>query len=169
MLVTCLYVQDSTEKLVCLRYDGSGVQKLFWSRERDSSYRYPSVCAHLSFHDVVRGGGVNIMEKLSHPENETCVTPPPPAHYIMEKLSCPEKETCVTPPPSLRHGKVDATCSDITNELVGISGGGNLHIYWPHSNHTIWCVVVLTYEASVSHHTPALLGGVGINRQILIF
>ncbi len=34
-------------------------------------------------------------------------------------------------------------CSDITNTQVGISGetvpeGGNLRIYWPHSNHAIW-------------------------------
>ncbi len=42
-------------------------------------------------------------------------------------------------------------CSDITNTLVGISGetvpeGGYLCIYWPHSNHTIWWVVVLNSQ-----------------------
>ncbi len=66
----------------------------FWSRERVFSNRYPSVCTHLSFHDVVTWGwGVTTSwksvrvtgswEKLSCPEKETCIIP--------------EKETCVTP------------------------------------------------------------------------
>ncbi len=69
---------------------------------------------------------------------------------------------------------MDMTCSDITNTQVGISGetvpeGGNLCIYRPHSNHTIWWVVVLTFEAGVSHHTPPLPGGAGLYRQFLMF
>ncbi len=65
-------------------------------------------------------------------------------------------------------------CSDFTNTQVGISGetfpeGRNLHIYWPLSNHAIWWAVVLTFEASMSHHTPPPLGGTGLHRQFLIF
>ncbi len=39
----------------------------------------------------------------------------------------------------------------------------------PHSNHAIWWVVVLTFIASVSHHTSPPVGGVGSAWQFLIF
>ncbi len=66
-------------------------------------------------------------------------------------------------------------CSDITNTQVGISGetvpeGGNLHIYWPSSNHALWWVVILTTNSQlVCHTTLPPVGGVGSTWQFLIF
>ncbi len=68
-----------------------------------------------------------------------------------------------------------ARCSDITNTQVGISRetvpeGGNLPIYWSHSNHPIWWAVVLTafYSWCVTPHSSP---GKGCLQQqtILIF
>ncbi len=53
-----------------------------------------SVCIHLSFHDVVRGGGHHVKEKLSHPEKETCVTHRPThTGFFPDILACKPNST----------------------------------------------------------------------------
>ncbi len=105
-----------------------------------------SVCLSVC---LVRGGAHNVMEKLSRPEKETCVTPPPSItswklnvgvgqkiiftstwketcvtspHNIVEKLSRHEKETCVTPLPPhnvMEKLSVEKKCNSTRHTMPG--------------------------------------------------
>ncbi len=112
VLRTCVYTGSWPHIIFCARAipssrGGSAIEIARWRcpvcQSRDLSDL--SVCTHLSSHNVVRGGGHNVMEKLSRPEKETC-DPPSLCHG---KIELPWERNLYDPPPLTMSWKSWAT------------------------------------------------------------